>query len=702
MKFFIKMILILMLTPGLAFGMEKDAAGLGTSDELMARSIGQEQSKQGKKKRRKRNKKKNNQNFQIQTVSPSSLPAAEASPLRVNAPLIEEKDFPRLLIGKEKIQNITDANNYLENIQKLLSALSLMEEIVPFLKEIRKQTESINSCLPQINSINVFGYIDEPCTIKYAECKGIFGSVVHYNKAKEDKCDWQHCIVQTSEGKAAIMQMDHFFSLLNNVAKKDKSFLQGDLNLQSKLAKGNKLINKALPGEKFENWADLLFSSNHIELKILGHFAKNIIATNQRMKAIRNLQDTAHTKIGELKEFMPVSAEGEYLINSNYEAHELVFKDWLGDRIFSFANEQISDFFNLFKTVFPLKKYTLERSGRSFSSEENQYVLTLVNQFLPQYEMNKAEYTRLYSLLLMEQEKFFKDTKNRNRLNQMKHYGHYIFAQNKTRFSKTLCDNDKQPAEISDFINSVKRFEENRKAKEKNQTKKIQNKKNQKQQHAMHKDKAEAHDDYEEKEKETESTQQDSVYVIEKPAYDIASAYKSSEIQVDLKDYDDRSLRWFNQEFRQNKTYRDLLYHSPPLAIDYFIKKCGKSEDWPNRTKPGQIDRRHYMGGEIHFPDASKKTVLFAITQDPKGIIYHRGFELKEKYGSLFEEFKNNQFEFDFPASFEDPVYNVKKLSYDFNNERVTQRYDESPFCIKIHDPLNKVSIVLFKSDFSN
>lgn len=94
-----------------------------------------------------------------------------------------------------------------------------------------------------------------------------------------------------------------------------------------------------------------------------------------------------------------------------------------------------------------------------------------------------------------------------------------------------------------------------------------------------------------------------------------------------------------------------------------------------------------------------KQIVLFAITEDPQGIIYHRGFELKET--NLFDEFASNKFEFDLPKGFEEPEYEVKTVICNLNDfEKLT--YKINPFCIILEDKLNGINITLFRSSFES
>lgn len=226
----------------------------------------------------------------------------------------------------------------------------------------------------------------------------------------------------------------------------------------------------------------------------------------------------------------------------------------------------------------------------------------------------------------------------------------------------------------------------NKKKNKKNQQKKASKRKKQ----LAHQQRGSAK---EEKEKETEKVDEQQI---------APNVIEHETIAPDMHQYDYRCLRWFfDEDFlkRNNFDNEKLLKHTFDFACDYYIFNYGIPQDWHNETHPGQIDTAYYMGGEILYPDGSKKTVLFACTKDPAGICYHRGIQQKES--SLFAEFEKNKFEYDFPAYYFEPESQEQRVELQINNELYSKTCFENQFYITIYDKTNKVTLILFKPNFN-
>jgi len=626
---------------------------------------------------------------------------------------ISAQNLCQLLINKDHLSNMADKKSYLDNIQKLLSILNLMEKITSYFQSLNK----LNTTLAAI-----------PDYIKY------FKSFKSKSELDKDESAWPITIdkmrenedyiggVNSSEAKAIVIQSQEILDKHLKYTKKrnadnqqfvdlslvDEQQIIGFHSVKKQLDKILTPYSSIILRKKIKTIYGKLITSNDTELKILGQWLL-IQAQWRKMCEITDYINIELFKI--ISKISSKTIQGKLIKQSpdgDLFCFDLdvalktlkingSFDEWLfGLEVF--IKHHIKGFFEslgLIDKTIQFIGFIIEKN-RHLNSKENYYLVSITNDILKQFESSKENYIELYQILLQEQKRVFKSVGKKNEYFLRKEYAYNMFTEDQAPFPDALFKPKNKACPISDsYTEHAEKFAKSKQAQElirqkkqaqraKEKLKKVDKEK----ESSFNEDTTDA-DDYS-KENLIEITN-DTI-----TSDNLLVAF-NGKVKVKLSDYDDRCLSWFNPEFRENKNENDLFYHSFPLGMDYLIKKYGRRQSWPNRTHPGQIDTMYYIGGELQLTDGQKQMILFAITQDPRGTIYHRGLEFKND--NLFNEFASNKFEFDFPKDFEEPEYEVKNVICDLSNlENLT--YKLNSFCITLKDTLNNVNIVLFRSSF--
>jgi len=180
----------------------------------------------------------------------------------------------------------------------------------------------------------------------------------------------------------------------------------------------------------------------------------------------------------------------------------------------------------------------------------------------------------------------------------------------------------------------------------------------------------------------------------EKQKQTISSISHNAEVALNSLSFDKRVLQWFNPTFRKNKSKQNKLYHSFPLELIPYIKK-GKSETRKNNTTNTVDDICYHLSGDIIYPNGSSETVVFHCTENKDGIIYHIGFQKKDRNTFFAEFFQKGYWDVHFP-----PLKKNRSLKVGKYIPKNQGKIKEDELCVKINDDLNNVTIVLHKGGF--
>ena len=693
MKNVLVKIFFLVIYSSLAFSMEESNKEKSKFQSDQTSASPKSTSKKKHRKKKKSKNKKTEKRDALSTVSEVIIEESLSSSQNAGFNISTENLYP-LLMNEANPSNLQEKEEYLLRIRTILSLLQLMKQTFTYLKSIKKLNTILDGIPDLVKYIHSFKPIN----------KSEKNESIKADKLKKGMC--YDANAKNPDTMAAAIQCQDIWDRYGKKINKINNF-SSNTN-ENKIKKALDQKTSIFFRKKIKNIAHKLINSKDSELELVGQWLlfKAIIQKMYEttrainLKFFKIMSKISHHQILE-GEFINTPDGRKFSIDMDETLKKLKIKEAFKNKLpvlIPFLENYIEEFFGSLATLEKTTQfvnYILDKNGQT-SSKESAYLINLIDGIQNQFEKNKEYYENLYRDLLQEQKRIFKSVGKRNELFFRQEYGFDVFTDEQTAFPENLFEPENQVKILSsNYIEHAEQFEETRITNSLAQLKKQEQRaKEKKLKKAIIKSESSSKDEVEEEIKENRVEITDDNITSE----NLLSSL-NREVELDLSHYDNRCLCWFDLEFRGHKNPNDLLYHSFPLGMDDLIKQYGRHQDWPNRTHPGQIDSRYYIGGEIQYPDGNKRIVLFAITQDPEGIIYHRGFELKET--TLFDEFASNKFEFDFPKIFEEPSYEVKNVICNLNNcEKLT--YKINPFCITLNDALNGVNITLFRSSFES
>jgi hypothetical protein len=617
--------------------------------------------------------------------APDNQPESETS----NTVEAQPANLAELLgFNNEEFRNPEKLEAYLTHLQKILSLYAITKKLTNKIKKFttfqkaRREAVKFNGYF-----IQEFNYTDKPCDIKILPN----GCQIIYDNEKPTIYENGY-MLQSSEGKAAYLQATKLLNIKN-------------LNFDEKISNAPTVDKTINAHAKWTPFITALLESDNKELNTLAHWFEFLRAHEQYMKIIAQSITLTIDFLSEINPLMARSYKGmtpkektDFIINQQFNEALIT---GLND-ITPVIEIMIPAFFQLTNTLQLIIQYTFQEDIQDRNYEKNNKLYESLKEHNEFFEKSLRNYDALYATLQRELTSYFPQ---KNRARFIKKYSqHYYF--NDKKLPTTLLKKEK--IDTTNTIDLIEKLtleeahkkEEQKKVQQRNQQKRQS--KNARKKRALKNRTAAASPIVDISQEEPESIEAQIVTIIDEKSDE---PKQHDNLQAQSIVYDGRILRWFydddfikaeKESHNLEKFQESMLYHTYAPLVDILNRQYGIKKQQKNKSHNNQWDTVYYLGGEIHYPNGLKETVLFACCFDPHDICYHRGLEKKEN--NLFKEFEKNKFAYNFPQGFKEPTFEKKTLDLDdFTGEYLTP---PSSFCFKIKDDRNKVTIVLFKPDF--